>query len=501
MQDVTHAAPEDSRPPILEPGRNCWRAEHCERASAIVDAADYYHFARETMLAARQRIMVIGWDFDTRIKLEPQNRENSQTLGDFILALAKDRPDRSIEILKWNFGMWKRLVQPAVLWMLWRWKLTRAIRFCFDGAHPPGCSHHQKILVADDRTAVCGGIDMSTARWDTPEHLDDDPRRVLPNGKPYPPWHDVTMMLSGAAAAALGELGCDRWYRATSDRLEPLPASEEELWPDDLPAQFENIIVGIARTQPEYEGRPEIREIEALYLDMIAAARRFIYIENQYFTSGKIAAAVAERLKESDPPEIVMVMPRSADGWLEQKAMDAARIRLTQMIGKADRLRRFRIYVPVTQRGQDIYVHAKVMIVDDTLLRIGSSNLNNRSLGLDSECDVVIDAAIEQNRHARDAIKELRLRLLAEHLGVSPETFADVHEGHRSLIVAIEALRDEGKTLELLELEETSELEDFLAENELLDPESADGFFEPISERGLKKRWREVSRWRPWKRK
>ena len=61
---------------------------------------------------------------------------------------------------------------------------------------------------------------------------------------------------------------------------------------------------------------------------MIAAAERFIYFENQYFTSGKIAAAIAERLAEPDPPEIVLVMPRTADGWLEQKAMDAARLKL-----------------------------------------------------------------------------------------------------------------------------------------------------------------------------
>jgi phosphatidylserine/phosphatidylglycerophosphate/cardiolipin synthase-like enzyme len=78
----------------------------------------------------------------------------------------------------------------------------------------------------------------------------------------------------------------------------------------------------------------------------------------------------------------------------------------------------FRIYVPVTKGGADIYVHAKLMIVDDRILRIGSANLNNRSLGLDSECDMVLDCALPANR-ASVGIAALRTRLLAEHLDVS----------------------------------------------------------------------------------
>lgn len=491
--------PEAPLRPVLEPGRNCWRIETCERASVIVDAADYYHLARQAMKAAQHRILIIGWDFDTRIQLEPSKGTPGSTLGEFILALAKARPQRKIDILKWSFGMWKRLGNPAIFWMLWRWRRTRAIYYRFDSAHPPGCSHHQKILVMDDKLAVCGGIDMSTARWDTCDHLDDDKRRTLPNGKPYEPWHDVTMMLSGQVAAALGELGADRWYRATDSRLPSLPPCEQAPWPEELTPQFEHLAVGIARTRAAHKECDEIREIEALYLDMIAAAQRFIYIENQYFTSAKIAAAIAERMKEATPPEIIMVMPRTAEGWLEQKAMDAARVQLTRMIGQSDTQQRFRIYVPLTRGGQDIYVHAKVMIVDDRLLRIGSSNLNNRSLGLDSECDVVIDAALPANQDTPPAIAALRTRLLAEHLGVSPEDFQLAFERQGSLVKAIESLRGQGRTLELLDLIKPGPFEEFIAENELLDPESADGFFEPLQERGLRKRWHQLQRWRPWR--
>ena len=252
---------------------------------------------------------------------------------------------------------------------------------------------------------------------------------------------------------------------------------------------FEDVDVAVSRTHAAYKDTEEVREIEALYLDMIAAARRFIYFENQYFTSARIAACLAARMEEPDPPEIVLVMPRTAEGWLEQVAMDAARLKLMAAIGHKDKGNRFRIYVPVTAGKQDIYVHAKVAIVDDRLLRVGSSNLNNRSMGLDSECDVTIDAALPANRDTGAAITTLRHRLLAEHLGCSPEQFAEAERQETSMVGAIEALRGEGKTLELLDMESLGATQEFIAANELLDPESADAMLDPIARRGLAKSW------------
>ncbi|WBX83308.1 phospholipase D-like domain-containing protein [Sphingosinicella microcystinivorans] len=483
--------------PVVEAGRNCWRIERAARAAAVVDAADYYHYVREAMLAARRRILIIGWDFDTRIALEPDGNGHGESLGHFFLRLARENPARQIDILKWSFGALKQFLRPRAAWMLLRWQMTRAIDFRFDSFHPAGCSHHQKIVVIDERFAVCGGIDISCARWDTTAHADDDPRRTLPDGKPYGPWHDVTMMLDGDAAQALADLGRDRWKHATRRDLPPAEDGHDH-WPDDAEVDFRDVDIAVARTRAAWRDCAEVREIEALWLDMIAAARRFIYIENQYLTSGRIAAAIAARMEEDDPPEIVVVMPRSADGWLEQKAMDAARVLLARAIGKADRLNRFRIYVPVTGGGADIYVHAKVAIVDDRLLKIGSANLNNRSMGLDSECDVIIDAALPANADTPPAIAALRTRLLAEHLDVSPEDFAARFAETGSLVDTIEALRGQGealrgpgKTLDLLDLEKPGPLDQFIAGNELLDPEDPDGFFEPLHKRGLRMRWRE----------
>ena len=474
--------------PIVALGRNCWRIARASEASVIVDAADYYRLIKGAMEAAHKRIFIVGWDFDSRIALDPDEHGQGETLGQFFLRLAHEKPGRQIDILKWSFGAYKQLLRPAALLWLYRWWRTRAIDFRLDSAHPPGCSHHQKIVVIDDRLAVCGGIDISTARWDTSDHIDDDPHRTGPDGKPYGPWHDATMLMQGDVAGALAELGRERWKEATRHELAPIEPCGGE-WPDRLKVMFADVDIAIARTRAAYGEFGEVREVETLFLDMIAAAQRFIYFENQYFTSAKIGAAIATRMAEPNPPEIVMIMPRQADGWLEQQAMDAARLKLIAAIGAKDQGNRFRVYVPVTAKGEDIYVHAKVAIVDDRLLRVGSANLNNRSQGLDSECDVIIDAGLAANADTPPAIAALRHRLLAEHLGCSPENFAKAERQAGSMVPAIEALRGPGKTLDLLDMEALSATEEFIASNELLDPEIPEAMLDPIGKRGLAQSW------------
>ena len=464
--------------PLFKPGRNCWRVERAGKAAVIVDACDYYHVIREAMLEARHHILIIGWDFDPRIKLDRLDKSNcEETLGGFLLMLAKKKPDVRIDILKWNVGALKTLFRgSAILWIA-RLAKTKAIRFKLDSAHPAGCSHHQKIVVIDDCFAICGGIDMTGDRWDRSAHDDHDPHRVRPNGDAYGPWHDATMAVDGDVAAALGDLARDRWHRATGEKQKPCRKADP-IWPKDLKPHFTGVDLAIARNSAEYRDYPAVKEVEALFLDMIAAAKRFIYAENQYFTSPRIADAILKRMREENPPEIVLVGPIRADGWLEQVAMDAARVRLAQVIGNEDPGNRFRIYTPVTKGGADIYVHAKVMIVDNRILRVGSANMNNRSLGLDSECDL----AVEANGKATEAIiAGVRTRLMAEHLGVSAEEVATLFDRTESLIGTIEALQGEGRTLKLLELEEPDGAKCFVADTELLDPKSPDAMFEDFT--------------------
>lgn len=438
------------------------------------------------MLNARYQIMLVGWDFDTRIKLDRGRSLPGvpNVLGEFVRWLANRQPELQIYLLSWNMGALKLLGRGSSVLTAARWAAHERIHLKFDSEHPAGGTHHQKVAVIDDAFAFCGGIDMTARRWDTREHLDGDRRRRQPNGKLYGPWHDATTAADGAAARALGELARERWERATGERP-PAPPASTAVWPEELEPHFRQADVAIARTLPAQEAEREVREIEALYLDLIASAERVIYAENQYFASRRIAEAIARRLAEPDGPEIVLVMPETADGWLEEEAMGSARARLMKSLAKADAYGRFHIYTPVTAGGEPIYVHAKVMVVDDAVLRVGSSNWNNRSLGLDSECDVAVDARLPANCGVRPTIAAIRNDLLAEHLGTTSAEVAAMLESTGSLIATIERLRGAGKTLRRFTAPELKTAEIFLADNEVLDPENAGGFFEPLAKRRL----------------
>jgi phosphatidylserine/phosphatidylglycerophosphate/cardiolipin synthase-like enzyme len=465
-----------------------WRRAKATRAHVVIDAADYFQIAQAAMTNAKQRIMLIGWDFDTRINLSRGRRRPGgapNRLGEFITWLADRTPGLEIKILKWNFGALKMLGRGSTVLDLARWTMHPQIEFKLDGAHPLGCSHHQKLVVIDDKFAVCGGIDMTSDRWDTSEHLDDDKRRKRPNGKLYDPWHDVTMIVENEAAAALGALARMRWERAGGDALEPCKPQSESPWPAFVQAEFQFVEVGISRTRAEYEDCPAIFEIEKLFLEQIARARKFIYAENQYFASHKIAEAIAKRMAEPEPPEIFIVTAEKADGWLEQKAMDSARARLIAAVGEKDAQNKFSINVPYTVNGTPIYVHSKVMIVDDEVVRIGSANMNNRSLGLDSECDLHIDATLPGNESAGRAITRLRHSLLAEHCGVSAEMMEKAMSAGCSMRDAAEGFGKSGRKLKRLVLEELSDAERLVADKAILDPETPDEFFEPFAKRSI----------------
>ena len=476
---------------LLEPGRNCWRIERATRAALIVDADEYFRAARAAMCKARRRIMLVGWDFDARISLDRSGREieGPREIAPLLQWLVGRNKELEIYILRWDVGALKTLLNGRTLLALARWIWHPRISVQLDGHHPVAASHHQKIVVIDDNLAFCGGIDMTGDRWDTRAHLEADPLRRKPDGTPYKPWHDATTALEGPVAAALGDLCRERWKASGRKPLAPVEDGAE-CWPDDLQPMARDIQVAISRTVPAMPDTDEIIEIERLYVDLIGAARRSIYIENQYLASRKIAIALASSLEAADGPEIVVVNPKRAEGWIEPLAMDTARARLHEALRRRDARGRFRLYHPVNEAGTPIYVHAKIMIVDDRLVHIGSSNLNNRSLGLDTECDVTFDAALSPSRDLTILPAALRHSLVAEHLGVEPAVVDDAVAACGSLIDAIERLRrPTGRTLVPYVQDDLSAVEAFLAENQILDPEGPDEMFETLSNRGLFRGW------------
>ena len=488
--------------PSVEPG--VWRYARASRASVIIDAADYFAFMQDAMLSSRRRIFLIGWDFDTRIHLghgrrwwqRPWKRGFPSRLGSFIAWLARKRSRLDIRILKWSVGALSTVGRAAMWYDLARWIWHPRINFKFDSAHPIACTHHQKIAVLDNKVAVCGGIDMTDKRWDTREHKEHDPRRKTPHGHPYEPWHDVTMMMEGDVAPALSELCHDRWMRAGGKEVPEIDETPGSPWPDALKPQFEDVEIGIARTRAAYRDWDSVDEIEQLYLSHIAGAKRFIYAESQYFASRKVAEAILARMQEPDPPEIVIVHPAHADGWLEQQAMDHARAELVRAIEEADEHDRFSLWSP-TVGETAIYVHAKVMIIDDEIVRVGSANLNNRSMGLDSECDVFIDATRPGNGHARGAMTALRHSLLAEHCGLDEDDMAARLAEAGSMRALIEESRTPGgRNLKRYVSPDLNGVEETLAESALLDPEDPEDMFEPFANGGLFRKGSRLARFR-----
>ncbi|WP_405493177.1 phospholipase D-like domain-containing protein [Nocardia sp. NBC_00511] len=477
---------------VLVPGETCWRIARADRLGCIVDAAEYFRHVKSAMLQARKRIVLIGWDFDTRIRFEPQGQtlEGPDTLGEFLSWLPKQRPDLDIYLLKWNIGAIAAIGRGMTPVFVSNWMTDRRLHLEIDGAHPLGSAHHQKIVVIDDALAFCGGIDMTVDRWDTGDHRDDNHYRTDPSGNRYGPWHDATTAVDGAAARAMGELARARWQAATGQELEPVGDIGSAPWPQGLEPTMRAVDVGIARTLPAHADRVETREIEAFYLAAIAAATRSLYIESQYLASRKVAEALAARLREPEGPEIVVVLPRHADGWLEQQAMDGARRRLLHLLWKADHGNRLGVYYPVTAGGAPVYVHAKVLVMDDRMLRVGSSNLNNRSMGFDTECDLIVEVTdtTPDAPQLRETILGIRRQLLCEHLGVDPAEFDETLSSTGSLVKTVETLRGPGRSLVRFEPDTVEDEDSPLAENDLMDPERTPPSLWDISllQRGLR---------------
>ncbi|HEY7240552.1 MAG TPA: VTT domain-containing protein [Burkholderiales bacterium] len=438
---------------ILRPGHNAFAVARAERVSVLIDAEAYFRAFYYAASRAKRSITILGWDFNsqTRLHFDPVPEGGPPALlGDFLNYLVRRRRGLHVNVLNWDYPMVFGTDREFPPLYGFGWKPSRRVRLRYDDTHPVAGSQHQKVVLIDDALAFVGGIDLTVRRWDSSEHAPDDPRRVA-YGKPYPPFHDLMVALDGEAARALGRIARERWRLATGRTLKATTADHDP-WPSALEPDLRGVDVGIARTMPPRGAEPAVREVERLYLDQIASARREIYIENQYFTSPGIAAALESRLAQADGPEVVLVLRLLSHGWLEEATMHVLRTRLIQRLRKADRHGRFHVYyphIPGLAESCCLDVHSKMMVVDDRELRVGSANLCKRSMGMDTECDVLIES--RGQAEVAEVIRGLRERLIAEHLGVASALFREAREKAGSLHGAIDALRGDGRSLRELD--------------------------------------------------
>jgi len=458
---------------FLAEERNCWRIARASRLAFLVDAAAYFRAFKAAAMRARHSILIIGWDVNSRTLLEyadDARPEVPNELGPLLHHLAVTRRALRINVLCWDSPLIYSFDREWLPHARFDWFTDANVCFALDAQHPLGASHHQKIVVIDERIAFVGGVDLTVSRLDDPEHRPDDPRRRNADGTAYDPFHDVQVALEGPAARTVAAVARERWTRATGQRLSPVTSSTEECWPNGLRADLQDVDVAIARTYSAWKGRPEAREIETLFLDAISQAKNSIYIENQYFTATRVAQAFLDRLKQADCPEITLVLPLEPADWLEQATMGVKQRHFLERVRAADRHDRLRVYAPVAGEGSEvgIHVHAKVMIVDDSFVYTGSANLNNRSMGLDSECGLALEG--EPGSATAQAIVDFRNRLLAEHLGTSIDRLAREIEARGSLFAAIDSLRGTDRRLISFPEGSTDSIEAVLAESEPLDP-------------------------------
>ncbi|HUO21990.1 MAG TPA: phospholipase D-like domain-containing protein [Caulobacteraceae bacterium] len=441
---------EDFGSDAFRPG-DAWRVVTAQRAAVLIDSGAYFAAAMAALHRARRSVLLLGWGFDPRTRLTPDaegNPNGPDEIGVLLPRLAALRPELDIRVLIWKSALpisaSQRFFPHRARWGF----LGTRVRFELDAATPFGACHHQKVLVVDDCVAFVSGGDFGVDRWDSTGHRDHDMRRVMPGGARHAPRHETTMLVDGDAARALGDLARRRWARAGLRPPAPVDPADRDVerhdpWPHMIAPQWRQARIAIARTEPAWRGRPEVREIEALHLDAIRHARRTIYLENQYFTSVPVGEALAERLAEPDGPDVVLISSAHSPSYFDRWTMDRTRWKLIERLKAADRHGRFRAYCPHTSHGRPIIVHSKVSVIDDVMLRVGSANLNHRSAGFDTECDLALEAPPGSDQ-AR-TIEAVRARMVGHFLGMSgPHMEAAIAE-HRGLVKALDRLTEGGK--------------------------------------------------------
>lgn len=384
--------------------------------AVLNDGAAYFAALREALLEAQDLVYIIGWDIHSRTRLVGASGRADdglpEELGPFLRALVQRRPSLRINILVWDFVSFYASEREWNSAAKFTADTDGRVRFHLDATLPFGSAQHQKIVCVDGSLAFVGGLDLTIRRWDTSDHRADNAMRCDTQRKPYPPFHDVQCLVDGEAAEQLFALVEQRW-RAAGQQADERRARKAGRWPANVPVEAEHLPVGIARTEVVCPAGSTIREVERSFIAAIRSATSFVYIENQFTSATRMAHELAEQMRRVPSLRVLVVAPKLHSSWLESQAMQNGRGAFIDCFSAAGVADRIRFVYPVSRSGNKeaaVMVHSKLMVVDDRILRIGSANLNNRSMGADSECDLIFEAESEEHR---DFIASVRRRLIA----------------------------------------------------------------------------------------
>ncbi len=386
------------------PGDRMWAGgdpaprEACS-LEVLIDGEQAFEAIAQAIEGARDFIHIGGWHVAPHFELV--RGEQPLVIGQ-LLAQAAERLD--VRVLVWAgaplpaFHPTRDEVQRTVR------RLTRGTKIRCEPdprEHPFHC-HHEKIIVVDGRVAFVNGIDITDLAGDRFDRSEHPARRRLG-------WHDVGTRIQGPAVSDVHDHFSLRWRELTGEQLErPAPSSS---------AGETRIQVVRTISNGMYEAVPdgEFRILES-YVRAIRQARRFIYLENQFLWSPEIVAHLSDKLRSPpcDEFRIVILLPGKANNGQDDTSGQLAVLAAAD--GENGRFLAATIRSLSGERDDPLYVHAKVGIVDDRWMTIGSANLNAHSLLNDTEMNVVTDDAA--------LIRDTRLRLWAEHLQLAPPAIA-----------------------------------------------------------------------------
>lgn len=414
-----------------------WKSSAVEEMALLADAESYYRAFVRAARGARRSILISGWQFDTEMQLlrgEEQLAGAENTFMGFLNRLCADKPELEVRILAWDYSLVYAVEREWLQGVKMALKAHDRIQFEF-WTHPnAGGSHHHKYALIDDEVVFVGGLDICDSRWDTRAHQPHDPRRINVAGEPYRPFHDLQLAMRGEVVRDVRRV-FEEFWAAVSDQPPPSGEAWErrsglaELAEGGMPIRSQEVL--LSRTLYREDQEP-IAEVEALLTRAIHAAESFIYVENQYFTSLAILRAFRDRLLDAQRPSltIVVVMPDGGDTPKEDFVLGNRQRSVRYALAKLAEEHGHRVRFLISSDRSDpekpvsTFIHAKLLVVDDQLLCVGTANLTNRSMRIDSELNVTVQA--EAGTPASADIAAIVDSLLAEHAGLSDGArFAD----------------------------------------------------------------------------
>lgn len=381
----------------------------------LQDADQYYQAFFEALPQARKNVFISAWELESKVNLAKISSDLPSDLRRYFSFLARDNRNLKIKIFCWKPGLYLKFSRERLAEYKWRKVSDEGVIYKSERSPYAFGSFHEKIVLVDNACGFLGGMDVSTHRWDTPSHEIETDFKEKGEGF-YLPIHDVQFIFTGPLLKKTRQM-LDQRDSNWNAKKKDYPQTKIRLnlsYP-----HLNNTLGSLSRTDPEAKAF----EIEKLYIQAIRLAKKYIYIENQYFTCTPIADELAKRLQEENGPEVVVILPYNYLGGFERAIYINGRNKIQKILQGADKFQRLGLFYPAIPNEQDeqfLKVHSKMMIVDGRFITLGSANLNYRSMRLDREINLNIEA---RRVKERIFIRKILSSLVCEHLGIQETEF------------------------------------------------------------------------------